>query len=367
MTGRARPPRARESAFMRRALALARLGWGQTAPNPMVGAVVVRDGMVVGEGHHAAFGEPHAETAALAKAGERARGATLYVTLEPCNHHGKTPPCVDAIIAAGITKVVAAVRDPTSVAGGGAERLRAAGIDVAFGDGAEEATELNAAFLRTDQRRPWVMLKLATSIDGAIADAEGGSKWITGERARREAHRMRANSDAIMIGVTTAVADDPELTVRMAPRRQAGPARVVVDPSARLPLASKLVRTARQVPTLVLVTPAAPRDRVAALEAAGVQVIAANGLEEWLQLLRAKGYRSLLVEGGAHLAGALLSAQLVDRLAIFQAPLVLGPGALNAFGFAPAQTLQAARRWRPIERKSLGEDALTVFAPEETR
>ena len=350
---------------MRRALALARLGWGQTAPNPMVGAVVVRDGAVLGEGHHARYGAAHAEVVALEAAREGARGATLYVTLEPCAHHGKTPPCVDAIIAAGIARVVAAVRDPHPVAAGGMERLQAAGIDVTIGDGAEAASELNAAFLHAGSTRPWVTLKLAATLDGSIADAQGGSKWITGERARREAHRLRANSDAIMIGINTATADDPDLTVRGVKLPRVLPRRVVVDPSARLPLDGKLARSARKIPVIVLATPAAPADRVAALTGAGVDVIPGDGLPEWLRELRLRDIRSLLVEGGARLGGAMLSAGVVDRLALFHAPVILGPGGLNAFQFAPVMPIGDARRLRLVERKSLGDDMLTVLAVNE--
>ena len=347
---------------MRRALALARLGWGQTAPNPMVGAVVVRDGAVVGEGHHARYGGPHAEVVALEAAGDGARGATLYVTLEPCAHHGKTPPCVDAIIAAGVSRVVAAVRDPHPVAAGGMERLQAAGIDVVIGDGAEAAAELNAPFLHAGRTRPWVTLKLAATLDGAIADAGGGSRWITGERARREAHRMRANTDAIMVGINTAAADDPELTVRGVKAPRVPPRRVIVDPSARLPVDGKLATSARRVPVIVLATPAAPVDRVAALQAAGVEVIPGDGLPDWLRELRGREIRSLLVEGGARLGGAMLAAGVVDRLALFHAPVILGPGGLNAFQFAPVMAIGQARRLRLVERKSLGDDMLTVLA-----
>src|SRR4051812_27967942 len=209
-----------DTEHMRRALALARQGWGQTAPNPMVGAVVVADGVVVCEGYHVRYGEAHAEVMALRQAGERARGAALYVTLEPCAHYGKTPPCVDAVIAAGITRVVIAVRDSSVVARGGAARLRRAGIAVEIGLLSEEAAELNAAFFNAlTARRPWVTLKLALSADGAIADPSGKHRWITGPESRVEVHRLRANNDAIAVGVNTAIADDPSLTVRDARRR----------------------------------------------------------------------------------------------------------------------------------------------------
>ena len=347
---------------MRRALALARLGWGQTAPNPMVGAVVVRDGVVIGEGFHPRFGEPHAETIALAAAGEGARGATLYVTLEPCNHQGKTPPCVDAIVAAGVARVVAAVRDPNPIAAGGAERLRANGVEVEFGDGAAESAELNAPFLHGARGRPWVTLKLACSLDGAIADAHGASRWITGERARREAHRLRANSDAILVGVKTVIADDPELTVRGTRRPRIPPARVVVDPHARLPLESRLVGSAKRAPVIALVGPMAEPERLRALEACRVDLVRGADLPAWLAALHVRGIRSVLAEGGARLAGSLLARGLVDRLAIFHAPVVLGQGALNAFAFAPPADVKSAPRLRVISRRTLGPDMLTILA-----
>jgi diaminohydroxyphosphoribosylaminopyrimidine deaminase/5-amino-6-(5-phosphoribosylamino)uracil reductase len=244
---------ARDRAFMRRALVLARRGWGRTAPNPMVGAVVVRDGAIVAEGWHAEYGGPHAEVAALEVAGERARGSTVYVTLEPCAHTGKTPPCADALITAGVSRVVCAARDPSPVAAGGAQRLEAAGIDVAFGLEEPDALELNAPFFHAlTSPRPFVTLKLATSIDGAIADASGRSRWLTGPAARRYVHRLRAGHDAVAVGAGTAIADDPSLTVRSGRRPRVPPTRVVFDRRGRLSPSSSLVRTAREVPTVVV-------------------------------------------------------------------------------------------------------------------
>ncbi|MFI5233990.1 MAG: bifunctional diaminohydroxyphosphoribosylaminopyrimidine deaminase/5-amino-6-(5-phosphoribosylamino)uracil reductase RibD [Gemmatimonadales bacterium] len=350
-----------DRAWMRRALALAERGWGQTAPNPMVGAVVVGGGVAVGKGFHAKFGEAHAEVAALADAGDRARGATVYVTLEPCNHHGKTPPCVDALIAAGVRRVVAAVRDPGRESGGGAERMRAAGIEVDLGAGAAEARELNAPFFFAESgaTRPWVTLKLAMSLDGAIAAAPGAAgspRWLTGEAARKHVHRLRAQSDAIAVGIGTALADDPLLTVRSGRRPRVAPLRVVFDRAARLPLGTRLVKTAKRVPTLVLAdeagTPAAR-----GLEAKGVQVDCATGLLPQLEVLRRRGVRSLLVEGGAALAGALLAAKAVDRLVIFQAPILLGAGALPALG-----GVSEIKRLKVIERREFGADLMTVFS-----
>jgi len=351
-----------DRAWMRRALALAARGWGQTAPNPLVGAVVVREGVAVGRGFHARYGEAHAEVAALKDAGERARGAELFVTLEPCSHHGKTPPCVDAVVAAGVKRVVAAIRDPGRDSGGGAERLRAAGVEVEFGVEQEAARELNAPFFfaAAGARRPWVTLKLAVSLDGAIAGAAaspGAPRWITGEAARKYVHRLRAQSDAVAVGIGTALADDPLLTVRHGRRPRVAPVRVVFDRAARLPLSFRLVRTARRVPTLVM-TDQADAGAVGALEARGVAVEHAPDLLPKLQLLHQRGVRSLLVEGGSIIAGALLAAKLVDRLIIFQAPVLFGAGAVAAFA-----GIGEVVRFTVIERREFGEDLMTVYAP----
>jgi diaminohydroxyphosphoribosylaminopyrimidine deaminase/5-amino-6-(5-phosphoribosylamino)uracil reductase len=358
----AEPPAvdARDRAFMRRALDLAKLGWGQTAPNPMVGAVVVRGGVVVGEGHHARYGEDHAEPVALRAAGSMARGSTVYVTLEPCSHFGKTPPCVDALVAAGVGRVVAATRDPNPVAAHGLQRLREAGIDVAVGVEERAARELNAPFFhafRSD--RPWITLKLALSIDGAITDASRSVGWFTSQDARREVHRLRAGADAVAVGAGTAAADDPQLTVREAARPRVTPRRVVFDSSMRLPLTSRLVQTAREVPTVVVATrpmDAGAAERAAALEAAGVEVQRAQSLADALRAIHGMGSRSMLVEGGAGLAAALLTEGVVDRLIIFQAPVVLGAGSLPAFAGAPA-----LGRLEVIDRATFGDNVMTVY------
>lgn len=350
---------------MRRALALARRGWGWTAPNPMVGAVVVRDGTVVGEGYHARFGGPHAETVALDAAGARAAGSTVYVTLEPCTHHGKTPPCADALIAARVGRVVIGAGDPNPRAAGGVARLRAAGIDVTIGVEADAVRELDPAFFFSfAAARPWITLKLALSLDGALADAAGCSRWITGPRARRVVHRLRAGNDAVAVGIGTVLADDPLLTVRDVPAPRVPPRRVIFDRRARTPLAAALVRTAREVPTIVVAEtpdPAAAR----ALEAAGVRVLRAASLDQALEVLAGEGVRSLLVEGGARLAGALWERSLVDRLIIFQGPVVLGAGARGAFAFAPPRAIGSADRLPVRERRALGGDTMTVFAVHE--
>ena len=352
-----------DAAFMRRALELARKGWGQTAPNPMVGAVVVRDGVVVGEGHHTRFGSAHAEVEALRAAGDRAAGATIYVTLEPCAHTGKTPPCTDALVAARVARVVIAVRDPNPDAAGGVERLRDAGIEIGIGVEDAAARELNAPFFHSfAEQRPWITLKLAVSLDGALADATGHSRWITGDDSRRLVHEMRAGSDAIGVGIGTALADDPSLTVRDAPAPRVPPLRVVFDRGARLPLHSVIARTAHVVPALVVAgTP--PSVRVAALEAAGVRVIQAATLRAALDALGALGVRSLLVEGGARLAGALIGTGMVDRLVIFQGSAIFGAGALDAFAFVPPTEVERDPAWRALGRREIGADTMTVYAP----
>jgi len=339
------------------------MGWGQTAPNPMVGAVVVRDGVIVGEGYHTRFGAPHAEAEALRAAGERAEGATVYVTLEPCAHQGKTPPCTNALMAARVARVVVAARDPNREAAGGIELLRGAGIAVTVGVVEHEARELNASFFHSfTEKRPWITLKLAVSLDGALADASGHSRWISTDESRRVVHEMRAGSDAIGVGIGTVLADDPSLTVRDAPAPRVAPARVVFDRAARLPSRSVLATTARDIPTIVIAE-SPPAAHVTALEALGVRVIDAPSLRVALDALGATGVRSLLVEGGARLAGALIGAGMVDRLVIFQGSAIFGAGALGAFAFVPPTEVERAPRWRALERREIGADTMTVFAP----
>jgi diaminohydroxyphosphoribosylaminopyrimidine deaminase/5-amino-6-(5-phosphoribosylamino)uracil reductase len=362
MDDRERPARARDSAYMRRALSLARKGWGQTAPNPMVGAVVVRGTEIVGAGYHERYGGPHAEVNALHAAGDRARGATVYVTLEPCDHFGKTPPCSEALIAAGVRRVVCATHDPSPQAGGGAARLRAAGVEVVVGVEEGRARELNAPFFHAlASDRPWVTLKLALSLDGALADATRAPGWLTNARSRREVHRLRAGHDAVAVGLGTALADDPALTVRGVRAPRVAPRRVVFDRHARLPVDSALARSARDAPTTVVATDPDPA-RAARLAAAGVEVLAAPSLADGLRALRATGSRSLLVEGGAALAAALVGQSLVDRLIIFRAPVILGAGALNAFGAVPPSLVGEAARHRVIERRAFGDDLMTVYS-----
>jgi len=347
---------------MHRALELAWRGWGRVSPNPLVGAVVLRGDEQVAEGWHAEFGGPHAELAALHAAGEKARGGTLVVTLEPCAHHGKTPPCTDAIQAAGIRRVVAAVRDPDQDARGGFDLLKRAGIETQVGPLAEAAAALNAPFLftRLQTDRPFLALKLATSIDGRIADARGSSQWISGPEARDHVHWLRAGFDAIAVGGTTALTDNPQLTARgLIPRKP--PVRIVFDRRAMLNLGVSLVQTAREVPTWVVSSPEAPAANVSVLEGSGVRVFRPETLQQAFAQLRLAGIQSLLCEGGGALGAKLLSEGLVDRLYWVQAPVWLGEGAVPAFPGVPASPLTDAPRWVVVERRPLGSDTLLVL------
>ena len=320
-----------------RAVELAEGGRGRTTPNPLVGAVVVRDGAVLGEGFHAEYGGTHAERAALAACGTAdTRGATMYVSLEPCCHHGKTPPCTDAILAAGIARVVVGSDDPTpKAAGRGLGILRDEGVDVVVADGelAARARLLNQAFRKHARTgRPWVLFKSAMTLDGKVATRTGDSKWISGESSRRLAHVWRAECDAVAVGIGTALADDPLLTARIdGVSRQ--PRRVVFDSEARLPLDSQLVRGADVVPLTVVISRAAPRTAADALEVAGADIIVATGENEpgrvrsALAQLGANGITSILLEGGPRLAGAFLDADELDELRFFLAPVILGGSA----------------------------------------
>ena len=358
-------------AHMRAALALARRGLGRVWPNPSVGCVVVAERRVVGRGWTSPGGRPHAETEALMRAGSSARGATVYVSLEPCCHHGRTPPCSKALISAGVARVVAPMVDPDPrVNGAGFAALRAAGIAVEIGVGAEEARELNQGFfLRLGEGRPLVTLKTATTLDGRIATHSGQSQWITGALARARAHLLRAQHDAVMIGAGTAIADDPLLTCRLPGLGAASPVRILVDPRLRLPLTSALVRTARQIPTWVLALASADATRRAAFTGCGVEIIdVPMGKDDrldataMLRVLGGRGLTRVLVEGGAALAAALLRERLVDKIAWFRsARLIGGDGVPTAAAFgidrltdAPAFVRQAI--------EPCGEDVLETYA-----
>jgi len=316
--------------WMERSLALAERGRGHVEPNPLVGAVVVRAGQVVGEGWHRSFGEAHAEVNALAAAGEAARGGTLYVTLEPCCHHGKTPPCTDAVLRAGICRVVAAMIDPfPPVAGQGAASLRAAGVPVEFGVLEAKARRLNAPYLKllaTD--RPYVHAKWAMTLDGKIATRTGDSKWISNEASRQRVHELRGRMDAIIIGIGTALGDNPLLTARPGGPRKA--ARVVLDSRGRLPPSSLLAETARETPTLVATAGVLPAERADALRGTGCVMLplsAEHGRPVLAALLEELGRRrmtNVLVEGGAEVLGSFVVAGAIDEVHVFLAPKLLG-------------------------------------------
>jgi diaminohydroxyphosphoribosylaminopyrimidine deaminase/5-amino-6-(5-phosphoribosylamino)uracil reductase len=349
-----------EREAMRRALALAWRGWGRVHPNPMVGCVLLRDGEKIAEGYHAEFGGQHAEVEAL-RASSYAKGATMVVTLEPCNHAGKTPPCTEAIIAAGVRRVVYAVADPDAEAKGGAARLGAAGVDVEGGLLAADAAAQNASFLWSEMRpdRPFVALKVATSLDGFVADGEDRSRWISSKAALDWVHWLRAGFDAIAVGRLTAEADDPQLTVRGAIEPRLPPTRVILSRGAMLNPDLQVVRTAREVPTLFVTGPDIVGVVEQRLRGTGVEVVAASDLRAGLVALRARGLRSILVEGGGRVASALLSADLVDRVYWVQAPLFLA-GGRSAFGDRAGVRLHEARRWIVTERRALGDDTLLV-------
>jgi len=355
---------------MRHALALAARGLGRTWPNPSVGCVLVRDGIVLARGNTQPGGRPHAEVVALARAGSAVAGATAYVTLEPCAHHGKTPPCADALVAAGIGRCVVALQDPDPrVDGGGIRRLRDAGIPVTTGVCEAEAAALNAGFLmRVRQGRPLVTLKLATTLDGRIATHGGESRWITGPAARARGHLMRADHDAILVGIGTALADDPDLTCRLAGLEDRSPVRIVLDGRLRLPLTSRLVRTATETPTWIVTLAAGDPLRRQAYEQAGVTVIAvprdADGRPDLKAAMAALGDRGLtrvLAEGGAAVAAALVRAGLVDRLVWMRAPKLIGAdgiAALQAFG---VDRLAQAPLWLRTAQEPCGDDLVETY------
>ncbi len=331
-----------EAGFMRRALRLAARGLGRVEPNPMVGCILVRGGRILAEGYHRRFGGPHAEVEALRRCPDP-RGCTAYVTLEPCCFHGKTPPCTEALIAAGVRRVVAAMPDPhPRVRGRGLRRLREAGIATTVGLLEDEARRLNAAYLKLlRHRRPWVILKWAQSLDGRIATRSGDSKWITDEACRRHAHRTRAIVDAILIGVGTVRTDDPQLTCRLArPRRVA--TRIVLDSHLRTPIRARLVRSSRQIPTWIVCSTQAPDARAATLERAGCRIVRLPrrrrglDLERLLDLLGRESMTRLLVEGGGRVLGSFFDADLYDELHVYVAPRLIGgreaPGPLEGCG-----------------------------------
>jgi diaminohydroxyphosphoribosylaminopyrimidine deaminase/5-amino-6-(5-phosphoribosylamino)uracil reductase len=355
---------------MRAALALARRGLGNAWPNPAVGCVLVRHGQVVGRGWTQPGGRPHAETEAIRRAGPKSRGATAYVTLEPCSHHGRTPPCCDALQAAGVARVVVAMRDPDPrVNGRGLDRLRAAAIVVEEGLCESEARALNAGFFRRiEAGLPVVTLKLASTLDGRIATATGESRWITGPEARREVHALRARHDAILVGSGTVLVDDPDLTCRIPGMECVPMLRVVADARLRTPATARLVATATTAATCIVTAPGHPPAALAPFIAAGVAVQTVPAAEQGGLDLRAllgalarRGVTRVLAEGGAGLAAGLLRAGLVDRLAWFHAPGVMGAEGWPAAEGLRLAALAAMPRFRRVAVRPLGDDVLTEF------
>jgi diaminohydroxyphosphoribosylaminopyrimidine deaminase/5-amino-6-(5-phosphoribosylamino)uracil reductase len=362
-----------DARFMTLALVLGRRGLGNSWPNPAVGAVIVRNEphgpVVVGRGWTQPGGRPHAEVEALARAGAAARGATIYTTLEPCSHYGKTPPCADAIIAAGVARVVSALDDPNpEIAGEGYRRLRAKGIAVVTGIGAEEARRVHAGHVRRMRDgRPHVMLKLAVSADGKAGLAGRRPAAITGEPARDRVHRLRAMYDAILIGIGTALADDPELTCRLPGMIGRSPVRVVLDSALKLPLDRRLVRGAREIPLWVVTAPAAAVVREDALRERGAEVLRVDGahggpeLAAALKLLAARGITRLMVEGGPTVAAAVLAANLVDEAALLRAPVTIGPDGIDALAGLPLTALTQSPRLRSRGIEPVGPDRVEMF------
>ena len=363
--------KAADRRFMQLALSLGRRGQGRTWPNPAVGAVVVKDGVIVGRGWTQVGGRPHAEPEALKRAGEAARGATLYVTLEPCSHFGKSPPCVDAVIASGISRVVSAIEDPNpEVAGQGHAKLRAAGIAVDIGLCASEAAWDHAGhFRRIRDKRPHVILKLAVSADDKIGAAGHKPVAITGEAARTRVHLLRAQSDAILVGIGTVLADDPSLTCRLPGMDARSPVRVVLDRALRIPAACKLVQSARQTPLWVLTSDMAEAPAAVKLGAAGAQVIrvtaaaSAPGLDlpAVLHALAERGITRLMVEGGARVAASFVAAGLIDEAWLLRGPEAVGAGGVPALDALPLAAITQSPAFRLHASEMLGKDSLSIY------
>lgn len=350
---------AEDHAFMSRALALVERGRNTSTPNPSVGCVIAKDGRVVGEGWHERAGEAHAEARALESMRESPRGATAYLTLEPCSHHGRTPPCTDALIAAKVSRVVCALEDPNpQVNGGGIAKLRAAGIGVDVGLMAAQAEEAHRGFLtRMRKGRPWMRIKAAASLDGRIALANGASRWITGENARRDVHALRARSCAMLTGIGTVRHDDPELTVRMVPcTRQ--PRRVLIDHRLEVPLSAKIL----QGEPPIIATVSEDAERRAALEARGAEVVRVAGdgrkadLAALAQFLGSRGFNEVTVETGGKLMGSLVRAGVIDELVLYLAPMLLGDQAQGLFALGELLRLEDAPRVRIADVRNVGED-----------
>ena len=357
--------------YMRRAIGAGRRTRGATAENPAVGCVIVKDGAIVAVAATGRGGRPHAEATALSMAGERARGATVYVTLEPCSHHGRTPPCADALIGAGVARVVTGLVDPDPrVSGSGHMRLRNAGIEVSEGILASEVRqELRGYLTRRSSNRAYVTLKLAVSADGKIARQAGSPTAITGPEVKARVHLLRAEADAILVGVSTVLADDPELTCRLPGMQDRSPIRVVSDSRLSIPPTCNLVRSARETPVWIMTTGNADPQARAALEARGVRIIECAqtpdgkvDLADMLTRLAAEGISNVLAEGGAHMARALVEAGLADEVLLFTAPVKLGAGGLDAMAGLPLDTVRASASFRAqSENEKLGTDWLARY------
>lgn len=358
-----------DACFLAHALSLGRRHHGLAAPNPSVGCVIVKDGRVLGRGVTAPGGAPHGETIALDEAGAAARGAVAYTGLEPCAHHGRTPPCAEALIEAGVERVVYPLDDPDPrVAGRGRALLEAAGIDVVTGLLAEQARfDHRGFFTRILKSRPYMILKLAVSADGRIAEQRGRPAVITGPLARRRGHLMRAHADGILVGIGTVLTDDPELTCRIEGLEDRSPIRVVLDSTARLPVTSKLAETARQTPVWLITGDDAPADRCAALEAKGVEIIQSPlnarqiDLKTALEALGARGLNTVLAEGGAKIAQSLVEAGLADELALFEASHELGRQGLDALGDLPLSAVTENPEFRVHHTLTVEPDRLTRY------
>lgn len=365
----------KEKNYMQRALQLAKLGEGKTRPNPLVGAVLVKDGKIVGEGYHRQYGGPHAEVHALHMAGEAAKGSTLYVTLEPCSHVGKTPPCCQAIVKSGVTRVVCAIEDPNPlVAGKGISYLTDHGVETSVGLLDLEATKLNEIFMHyITQKRPFVILKSAMSLDGKIATSTGDSRWISSPESREQVHEIRNRVSAIIVGVGTVLKDDPILTTRLKGREGCNPLRIVMDSTGRTPLDAQLLKTLEQAPVMIVTTEATQSSRVKDYEQAGAAVVVlktADRVEMINELLSYLGERqidSLLVEGGGTLAESFVQARAVDKFIVYIAPMIIGgrdaPTPVEGTGF---KELSSALRFDRVVTKDSGGDVVVEAYPKQT-
>lgn len=357
----------RDAAFMKRALREAVKGRGRTSPNPLVGAVIVKNGRVVGRGYHKKAGTPHAEVNAIQDAGAEARGATIYVTLEPCNHQGRTPPCTEAILRAGLRRVVIGMPDPNpQVAGGGSRYLTTCGLEVCSGILDAECRRINRPFVKlVTTGRPWVIMKAALSLDGRIAVASGQPGWISNEKSRRYTHRMRGQVDGILIGIGTALADDPSLTTRLPGPKRRDPVRIVLDVNLRLPTHARMLGLDSKAETLVFCGPCAAPAKMKSLRQAGavpiVTPLDTNGridLKEVLLELGRRHISSLLVEGGSLVHSSFLAQGLVDQLNLFYGPFFIGGDGVPVAGEFGLQGVEQARRLKEITTRRFDNDLM---------